>query len=101
MVEEHDNDVEFVHGIKLKVDGKNYYLAGAPDGPDGATDIPGHYWVQVAKNRILGKHFNTGPFGAVSTHLEDCLNACVQGDDDGDTTIIPKNNKATTIEFSE
>ncbi len=59
-----DNDVAFVHGIKLKVDGKDYYLAGAPDGPDGATDIPGHYWVQVAKNRILGKHFNTGPFGA-------------------------------------
>ena len=34
---EHDNDDAFVHGITVKVDGKDYYLAGAPDGPDGGT----------------------------------------------------------------
>ena len=29
----------FEHGIVLEVDGTDYYLAGAPDGPGGATDI--------------------------------------------------------------
>ena len=56
----------FVHGIVLKVDGKRYYLAGAPDGPNGEFDIPGHAWVQVGKRRLIGKHYNTGPFGAPS-----------------------------------
>ena len=53
----------FVHGIVIKVDGEDYYLAGAPDGPGGATDIPGHYWVIAGPNQLVGKHFNTGPFG--------------------------------------
>ncbi len=53
----------FEHGIVLNVDGTDYYLAGAPDGPDGATDIPGHYWVQAGPDQLVGKHFNTGPFG--------------------------------------
>lgn len=30
----------FVHGIVLNVDGTDYYLDGAPDGPEGAFDIP-------------------------------------------------------------
>jgi selenium-binding protein 1 len=54
----------YVHGIVITVDGMDYYLAGAPDGPGGATDIPGHYWVQAGPNQLVGKHFNTGPFGA-------------------------------------
>ena len=54
----------FTHGIVVDVDGEEYYLAGAPDGPDGATDIPGHYWVQAGPDQLVGKHFNTGPFGA-------------------------------------
>lgn len=54
----------FVHGIMLDVYGEDYYFAGAPDGPDGATDIPGHYWVQAGPHQVVGKHFNTGPFGA-------------------------------------
>lgn len=53
---------DFVHGIILKVDGKSYYMAGAPDGPNGELDIPGHYWT-VSDDIIIGKHFNTGPFG--------------------------------------
>ena len=36
---------QFVHGITITVDGEDYNLAGAPDGPDGAFDIPGHSWV--------------------------------------------------------
>ena len=54
----------FVHAIVINVDGVDYYLAGAPDGPGGATDIPGHYWVQAGPNQLVGKHYNTGPFGA-------------------------------------
>ena len=54
----------FIHGITLNVDGQDYYLAGAPDGPDGATDIPGHYWVVAGNGRLIGKHYNFGPFGA-------------------------------------
>lgn len=55
---------DFVHGIMIKVDRDYYYFDGAPDGPDGATDIPGHYWMQTAPNRLVGKHYNEGPFGA-------------------------------------
>ncbi len=54
----------FVRGIVLNVDGTDYYLAGAPDAPGGAFDIPGHAWVQSGPDRIEGKHYNTGPFGA-------------------------------------
>jgi len=54
----------FVHGIVITVDGEDYYLAGAPDGPDGAFDIPGHYWVRAGPLQLVGKHYNTGPFGA-------------------------------------
>lgn len=54
----------FTHAPVLNVDGEEYYMAGAPDGPDGATDIPGHYWVQAGPNQVVGKHYNTGPFGA-------------------------------------
>jgi selenium-binding protein 1 len=54
----------FVHGIVIPVDGEDYYLAGAPDGPGGAYDVPGHYWVLAGQNQLVGKHYNTGPFGA-------------------------------------
>lgn len=66
LADDNDNEknAKFVHGIVLKVDGKRYYLAGAPDGPNGEFDIPGHSWVRLSKNKIIGKHYNTGPFGA-------------------------------------
>jgi hypothetical protein len=54
----------FTHAPVLNVDGVEYYMAGAPDGPGGATDIPGHYWVQAGPNQVVGKHYNTGPFDA-------------------------------------
>ena len=56
----------FTHGIVVDVDGENYYLAGAPDGPSGAFDVPGHDWVQAGPKQLVGKHYNTGPFGAPS-----------------------------------
>jgi selenium-binding protein 1 len=55
-----------VHGIIVKLDGDDYYLAGPPDGPGGEKDVPGHYWVLVGKNKLIGKHYNTGPFGAAN-----------------------------------
>lgn len=48
----------------ITVDGLDYYWAGAPDGPNGETDVPGHYWRQVGPNRLIAKHYNTGPFVA-------------------------------------
>ncbi len=51
----------FTHGPVIDVDGEEYYMDGAPDGPDGATDIPGHYWVQAGPNQVVGKHYNSGP----------------------------------------
>jgi hypothetical protein len=52
----------FTHGPVINVDGEKYYMAGAPAGPDGATDIPGHYWRQAGPNQVVGKHYNTGPW---------------------------------------
>ena len=54
----------FVHGVVIKVGHHEYYLEGPPDGANGEQDIPGHEWVQVSRNTIVGKHYNTGPFGA-------------------------------------
>jgi len=52
----------FTHTPVVTVDGMDYWLDGAPDGPGGAKDIPGHYWVQAGPNQLVGKHYNTGPF---------------------------------------
>jgi len=51
---------KFVHAIIVDVDGEDYYLAGPP----GENDIPGHYWVQAGPDKLVGKHYNTGPGGA-------------------------------------
>lgn len=56
----------FVHGPVITVDGEDYYLAGPPDGEGDARDIPGHYWVQASPGQLVGKHYNTGPFGAAN-----------------------------------
>ena len=42
----------------------HFFLGRYLTPPDGATDIPGHYWVQAGPDKVVGKHFNTGPFGA-------------------------------------
>jgi len=54
----------FVHGFVVDVDGEDYYLLGPPDGPNGERDLPGHTWVQAGPKGLMGKHYNTGPFGA-------------------------------------
>jgi len=54
----------YTHAPIIIVDGVEYYMAGAPDGPNGTTDIPGHEWVQAGPNQVVGKHYNSGPFGA-------------------------------------
>jgi selenium-binding protein 1 len=54
----------FVHGIVIEVDGEDYYLDGPDDGPNGEKDVPGHYWVQAGPDKVVGKHYNTGPSGA-------------------------------------
>lgn len=59
-------DAKFEHGIIFMVDGEDYYFDGAPDGTNGAFDIPGHYWNQAGPNQFVGKHYNTGPFGAAN-----------------------------------
>jgi len=59
-----NQDKGFVHGIVIEVDDRDYYLAGPDDGPDGKRDVPGHYWVKAGKDKLVGKHYNTGPFGA-------------------------------------
>jgi selenium-binding protein 1 len=48
----------------ITLDGKDYYWAGAPDGPNRETDVPGHSWVQTGPRQLIAKHYNTGPFGA-------------------------------------
>ena len=69
---------EFIHGPIVMIDGEEYYLApGAPDGPNGATDIPGHYWRQISANRLQGKHYNTGPFGKPSWWSSDAPNGAL------------------------
>jgi selenium-binding protein 1 len=59
-----DRDEGFVHGLVVDVYGQDYYFAGVPDGPNGAIDVPGHYWVQSGPDKLVGKHYNTGPFGS-------------------------------------
>jgi selenium-binding protein 1 len=56
----------FVHGVVIDIDGEGYYFAGAPDGEGGAIDVPGHSWVQAGPTQIVGKHYNTGPFGSAN-----------------------------------
>lgn len=53
----------FVHGIVIEIDGFDYYFDGPPDGPNGEKDVPGHYWNQAGPNKVVGKHYNIGPFG--------------------------------------
>lgn len=60
------NAAGYQHAIVISVDGDEYYMDGAPDGPGGATDIPGHEWNMAGENQLVGKHYNTGPFGAAS-----------------------------------
>jgi hypothetical protein len=61
-----DNGQGFTRWPVITVDGADYYWAGAPDGPNGETDVPGHFWRQAGPARLIAKHYNTGPFGAAA-----------------------------------
>jgi len=65
----------FIHRVEVRVDGEDWYLLGPElellDLQMGqAQDIPGHCWVKSpplypgGPDRLLGKHYNTGPIGA-------------------------------------
>jgi selenium-binding protein 1 len=48
----------------ITVDGEGYYMAGPDTGPNGEPNVPGHYWVQAGPNKVVAKHYNTGPGGS-------------------------------------
>jgi hypothetical protein len=54
---------EYQAGISVQVDGELYYFAGPVVGPNGERDVPGHVWRIEGPDRIVGKHYNTGPEG--------------------------------------
>ena len=57
----------FIQGVIINLDGEDYYWQGPPldpNNPNGPRDVPGHYWTVAGKNKLVAKHFNTGPFGA-------------------------------------
>lgn len=56
--------VPFVHGFVFNIDGEDYYAAGAPDGPMGEVDVPGHEWIKISDTEYFALHYNTGPDGA-------------------------------------
>ena len=50
--------------LLIDIDGEGYYMAGPDTGPKGEPNVPGHYWVQAGPNKVVAKHFNTGPGGS-------------------------------------
>ena len=63
----------FVHGLQVEIDGEMYYFAGPPS----ENDVPGHFWVQAGKNRVVGKHYNTGPGGAANWWSSDAADGAL------------------------
>ncbi|MCD4842267.1 MAG: hypothetical protein K8R08_09755 [Methanosarcinales archaeon] len=57
------------------MDDTDYYLAGAPDGPGGAYDVPGHFWHMAGPDKLVGEHYNYGPFGESKFWSSDAENA--------------------------
>ena len=51
----------FIHGITIEIDGKEYYFKG-PGSEPGVIDVPGHSWVQTGPYRVVGRHYNIGPY---------------------------------------
>ena len=56
----------FEHGITLNIDGDELYFKGPGSemDMDGRHDIPGHTWVQTGPYKVVGRHYNVGPYGA-------------------------------------
>ncbi len=68
---------QYTPGIKIAIDGKYYFLAGAPAGTIGGTDIPGHAWVITGDTELKGVHFNTGPKGMASWWSSDAADGAL------------------------
>lgn len=66
-----------VHGAVIMIDGEAYYFAGPADGKNGANDVPGHFWAQTGPNRVIGKHYNTGPWGMPNWWSSDADNGAL------------------------
>jgi hypothetical protein len=54
------NPKAFINGIVVTYEGQDYYFKGAPTGPSPAQDVPGHWWIQVGNNQVVGRHYNDG-----------------------------------------
>lgn len=68
---------QYTPGSKINVDGTDYFLAGAPAGTIGGTDIPGHAWVLTSNTELKGVHFNTGPGGMASWWSSDAADGAL------------------------
>ena len=55
----------FEHGIALDINGGTWYFAGYMVEP-GVYDIPGHTWKMAGPDKVVGRHYNVGPYGATS-----------------------------------
>ena len=55
---------DYRQGLSIDIDGDAYYLAGPVVGQNGETEVPGHEWVQIATNSLVGRHLNSGPGNA-------------------------------------
>jgi hypothetical protein len=53
----------YTHGTAFEIEGETYYMKG-PGSIEGETDVPGHTWVQAGDWKIVGKHYNVGPWFA-------------------------------------
>ena len=52
----------FEHGLTVNIEGTDYWFKG-PGSDAGAVDVPGHTWRQTGPYRVVGRHYNVGPFG--------------------------------------
>ena len=55
------NPKAFIHGLAVEIQGEEYYFKG-PGSIPGVIDVPGHTWVQTGPYRVVGRHYNVGPW---------------------------------------
>ena len=59
------NPKGFEHGLAVNIEGTEYWFKG-PGSVFGAVDVPGHTWKQTGQYRVIGRHYNVGPWMAPS-----------------------------------
>jgi hypothetical protein len=55
------NPKGFEHGLAVNIEGTDYYFLG-PGSIEGEIDVPGHTWRQTGPYRVVGRHYNVGPW---------------------------------------